>query len=79
VSIWLVGAAWLVRAAMGKLTKAHRRWLKRLATGRIPDKEWPIGFDARTGQIRTEMPVLKVVPDAPDDRGRPHFRPNQIP
>jgi hypothetical protein len=34
-----------------KLSKAHRRWLKRLATGKIPDHLWPIGINRR-GQLQ---------------------------
>jgi hypothetical protein len=52
-----------------KLSKAHRRWLKRLSTGKIPDHEWPIGVDSR-GWLRTKMPALIVVPDEPPDRSR---------
>ena len=55
---------------MTKLSKTYRRWLKRLATGKIPDHEWPIGFDSR-GRLRTAMPILTVVPDEPPDRARP--------
>ena len=55
---------------MTKLSKAHRRWLKRLATGKIPDHEWPIGIDSR-GRLRTEMPILIVVPDEAPDSARP--------
>jgi hypothetical protein len=44
---------------MTRLSKSYWRWLKRLATGKIPDREWPIGFDSR-GRLRTEMPVLRV-------------------
>jgi hypothetical protein len=38
-----------------KLSKEHRRWVKRLATGKIPDAEWPIGIDGR-GRLRTWEP-----------------------
>jgi hypothetical protein len=40
---------------MTKLTREHRRWLKRLATGKIPDHLWPIGVDGR-GRLRTWEP-----------------------
>jgi hypothetical protein len=46
----------LLRAvAMTKLSKEHRRWLKRLATGKVPDHLWPIGVDAR-GRLRIVEP-----------------------
>jgi hypothetical protein len=57
-----------------RLTKAHRRWLKRLSTGRIPDAEWPIGFDSR-GRLRISepgepVPAITVVSEA-EARARP--------
>jgi hypothetical protein len=45
------GQRQLLHQTMTKLSKAYRRWLKRLATGKIPDSEWPIGFDSR-GRLR---------------------------
>jgi hypothetical protein len=46
----------LLRAlAMTRLTKAHRRWLKRLATGKVPDHLWPVGFNSR-GQLQVLQP-----------------------
>jgi hypothetical protein len=38
-----------------KLSKEHRRWLKRLATGKIADHLWPIGVDRR-GRLRISDP-----------------------
>jgi hypothetical protein len=53
--IGMDGHRQLLHQAMTRLTKAHRRWLKRLATGKIRDEEWPIGFDAR-GRLRFVEP-----------------------
>jgi hypothetical protein len=61
------GQRQLLHQTMTKLSKAYRRWLKRLATGMIPDREWPLGFDTR-GRLRTEMPILRIVPADPPDR-----------
>jgi hypothetical protein len=58
-----------------KLTKKHRAWLKRLATGKIPDHLWPIGVDAR-GRLQVlepgqEPPPIKIVSEA---EARDHAR-----
>ena len=59
----------LLRAvAMTKLSMEHRRWLKRLATGKIPDHLWPIGVDAR-GRLRIvesgqPLPEPKIISEA---------------
>ena len=57
-----------MRAAVTKLSKAHRRWLKRLATGKVPDAEWPLGFDARGRLCISEpgepRPPIKIVTEA---------------
>ena len=45
----------LLRADVTKLSKQHRHWLKRLATGKIPDAEWPLGFNSR-GQLQVFEP-----------------------
>lgn len=42
----------LLRADVTMLSKQHRRWLKRLATGKIPDAEWPLGFNSRAARCR---------------------------
>jgi hypothetical protein len=51
-----------------KLTKEHRRWLKRLVTGRVPDHLWPVGINRR-GQLNRlepgqEPPPVTVVSEA---------------
>ena len=51
-----------------QLSKTHRRWLKRLVTGKIPDHLWPIGVDAR-GRLRTlepgqSPPPIRVISEA---------------
>jgi quercetin dioxygenase-like cupin family protein len=51
----------LLREAVTKLSKAHWRWLKRLATGKIPDHLWPIGVDAR-GRLRIVEPGQRPPP-----------------
>jgi hypothetical protein len=50
---------------MIELSREHKRWLKRLVTGKIPDNEWPIGVDRR-GRLRISepgapMPLITVV------------------
>jgi hypothetical protein len=45
----------LCEAMTNKLSKQHRRWLKRLATGKIPDHLWPVGIDAR-GRLNISEP-----------------------
>jgi hypothetical protein len=57
---------------MTQLSKAHRRWLKRLATGRIPDAEWPVGVDSR-GRLRTlepgqPLPEPEIIREDPRER-----------
>ena len=59
---------------MTKQSEGYRRFLKRLATGKVPDKEWPIGFDAR-GQLRTwepgqPLPELEIIRESPRERAR---------
>jgi hypothetical protein len=64
-----------------KLTKEHRRWLKRLVTGRVPDHLWPVGVDAR-GRLRTlepgqEPPPIKIISEA--EAGERERRPLPLP
>jgi hypothetical protein len=54
--------------SMTKLSMEHRRWLKRLATGKIPDHLWPIGFNAR-GRLQVlepgqSPPPIKIISEA---------------
>jgi hypothetical protein len=73
---WLGEQRLLLRAnAMTQLSRAYRRWLKRLATGKISDAEWPIGVDAR-GRLQVlepgqSPPPLTVISEA---EAREHAR-----
>jgi hypothetical protein len=40
---------------MTTLSRAHKKWLKRLATGKVPDHLWPVGVDSR-GRLQTLEP-----------------------
>ena len=60
--------------AMTRLSKERRRWLKRLATEKIPGHLWPIGVDAR-GRLRIvepgqEPPPIQIIPEPSTDRAR---------
>ena len=60
---------------MTRLTREHRRWLKRLACGKIPDSEWPLGFDRR-GRLNIFDPGEPVPPPRIRNGGRaPRARP----
>jgi hypothetical protein len=66
--VWLESERRQLRAAMTALTRAHKRWLKRLVTGKIPDHLWPIGVDGR-GRLRTwepgqSPPPIKIISEA---------------
>jgi len=68
--LWLVGQRGrsLLRATMTQLSKAHRRWLKRLVSGKVPDAEWPLGIDRR-GRLRSSdpgqpVPPIKIISEA---------------
>jgi hypothetical protein len=57
-----------------KLSKAHRRWLKRLVTGKIPDHLWPIGVNLRGQLNRLEPgqspPPTRIISEAQSSHER---------
>jgi hypothetical protein len=75
--IGMDGHRQLLHQAMTKLSKAHRHWLKKLASGKIPDHLWPIGVDARGQLNRLEPgqspPPITVISEAEarERAGRP--------
>jgi hypothetical protein len=72
-TVRLRAAERVLHQAMTELSREHRRWLKRLVSGKVPDAEWPIGINRRS-QLQVlepgqSPPPITVVSEA--EAGRP--------